>query len=111
MNEHDLFLAIGRVDDAYLTGEKQHRPKEGKRILWRMGLIAALVSLLVITVSAAPVILGALAVRMHAFAGYSGVVTFALPYCAVYAASVYLLGMNEGERGLVRSVARRLARR
>lgn len=60
MNEHDLFLAIGGVDDAYLTGEKQHRPKEGKRILWRMGLIAAMVSLLGITVSAAPVILGAL---------------------------------------------------
>jgi len=58
-----------------------------------------------------PVIIGALAVRLHAFTGYTGVVMFALPYSAVYAASVYLLGMNESERGLARSMARRLARR
>ena len=58
-----------------------------------------------------PVLLGALAVRLHSFTGYGGVAAFALPYCAVYALSVYLLAMNESERGLVLSAARRAARR
>ena len=58
-----------------------------------------------------PVILGALAVRLHAFTGYGGVVLFALPYCAVYTVSVYLLGMNESEKSLAQSVVRRLAKR
>lgn len=60
MNEHDLFLAIGAVDDAYLNNENGSKPGRGKRILWRVGLVAAVISLLVVTVSAAPVILGAL---------------------------------------------------
>lgn len=60
MNEHDLFLAIGGADDAYLVGEKQGQPKRGKRIMWRVGLVAAVISMLAVTVFAAPVILGAL---------------------------------------------------
>ena len=51
---------------------------------------------------------GAAAVRMHAFAGYGGVVLFALPYTAVFCACLYMLGMDESERGLVRSVLTRL---
>ena len=58
-----------------------------------------------------PVLLGLLALRLHSFTGYSGVLLFALPYCAVYAASVYLLAMNEDERQMVRGIARRVARR
>ena len=58
-----------------------------------------------------PVLLGMLAVKMHAFAGYGGVVLFAAPYCAVYAASLYLLAMNESERSLVAGIGRKLARR
>ncbi len=58
-----------------------------------------------------PVLLGMLAVRLHDFAGYAGVLTFALPYCAVYALSVYLLAMNEDERNMVRSIGRKLMRR
>jgi len=58
-----------------------------------------------------PVALGWLAVKLYDFVGYGGVVLFAAPYCAVYAASVYLLAMNESERGIVRSIGRKLARR
>ena len=58
-----------------------------------------------------PVLLGLLALRLHSFTGYGGVLLFALPYCAVYAASVYLLSMNEDERQMVRGIARRVARR
>lgn len=58
-----------------------------------------------------PVLLGLLALRLHSFTGYGGVLLFALPYCAVYAASVYLLAMNEDEKQMVRGIARRVARR
>lgn len=60
MNEHDLFLAIGEADDAYLAGEPQLKANRSKRILWRIGLVAAVISMLAVTVSAAPMILGAL---------------------------------------------------
>lgn len=60
MNEHDLFLAIGEADDAYLAGESRQKTNRGKRILWRVGLVAAVISLLAVTVSAAPLILGGL---------------------------------------------------
>ena len=58
-----------------------------------------------------PVLLGLLALRLHSFTGYGGVLLFALPYCAVYAASVYLLAMNEDERQMVRGIAHRVARK
>lgn len=58
-----------------------------------------------------PVLLGWLTVKMHSFVGYGGVVLFAIPYCAVYVLSVYLLAMNGDERSLVRGVGRKLARR
>ena len=58
-----------------------------------------------------PVLLGIAAVRLHTFAGYGGVLLFALPYCAVYGASVYLLAMNDSEKALVCSIWRRLAKR
>ena len=58
-----------------------------------------------------PVVLGFLAVRLHAFAGYGGVLTFALPYCAVYAASVYLLAMNADEKNMLKGIGRKLIRR
>jgi len=58
-----------------------------------------------------PVLLGLLAVKLHNFAGYGGVVLFAAPYCAVYAASVYILAMNKDERALVQGIGRRLAKR
>ena len=58
-----------------------------------------------------PVLLGLLAVKLHDFVGYGGVVLFALPYCAVYAVSVYLLAMNRDERALVQGIGRKLAKR
>ena len=58
-----------------------------------------------------PALLGLLAVRLHAFSGYSGVLAFAVPYAAVYALCVYRWAMNEEERGLVRSLLRRVMRR
>lgn len=57
------------------------------------------------------VALGTAAVKLHAFTGYGGVLLFALPYCVVYAASVYRFSMNEQERELVKGVARRVLRR
>ena len=59
---------------------------------------------------APPVLLGCLALRLHTFSGYGGVVLFALPYSAVYALSVYLLAMNESEKALVRAMGRKLRR-
>ena len=58
-----------------------------------------------------PALLGLLAVRLHAFSGYSGVLAFAVPYAAVYALCVYRWAMNEEERRLVRSLLRRVMRR
>ncbi|MBR2942895.1 MAG: oligosaccharide flippase family protein [Clostridia bacterium] len=57
-----------------------------------------------------PVLLGAAAVKLIAFTGYSGVIAFALPYAAVFCASLYLLGMNEEEKGMVSAVFRKLKR-
>ena len=53
-------------------------------------------------------IAGFVAVRLISFTGYSGVVAFALPYCAVYSMCLYALGMNADERALVKSILRRL---
>ena len=58
-----------------------------------------------------PVLLALLAVKLVDFVGYGGVVLFAIPYCAVYCASVYLLAMNESERALINSMGRKLIRR
>ena len=55
-----------------------------------------------------PALLGLLAVRLHTFRGYSGVLTFAVPYTAVYALCVYRWAMNDEERGMVRGMLRRL---
>ncbi|MGN0757729.1 MAG: lipopolysaccharide biosynthesis protein [Candidatus Ventricola sp.] len=55
-----------------------------------------------------PALLGLLAVRLHTFSGYSGVLTFAVPYTAVYALCVYRWAMNDEERGIVRGMLRRL---
>ena len=57
-----------------------------------------------------PVLFGLLALRLHTFSGYGGVLAFALPYCAVYAASVYLLAMDESEKRLLRGVTQRMRR-
>ena len=57
---------------------------------------------------AVPAALGIAAVRLYSFAGYGGVLLFALPYTAVYCASVWRLSMNESERTLLKtSVLRR----
>ena len=58
-----------------------------------------------------PVLLGLLAVWLHDFTGYGGVLTFALPYCAVYAVSVYLLAMNADEKSMLKGIGRKLIRR
>lgn len=58
-----------------------------------------------------PVLLALLALRLHTFTGYGGVVLFALPYSAVYAASVYLLAMDPSEKELVHAAVRKLMRR
>ena len=56
------------------------------------------------------VALGVVAVRLHTFTGYSGVLTFAVPYAAVYAAGLYRFAMDESERDMVRSVVRKIRR-
>ena len=58
-----------------------------------------------------PVLLGLLAVKLHDFVGYGGVVLFALPYCVVYAVSVYALAMNAQEKDMVNAMGRKLLRR
>lgn len=58
-----------------------------------------------------PALLALLALRLHTFTGYGGVVAFALPYSVVYAVSVYFLAMNLQERSMVKSIAGRLLRR
>ena len=54
--------------------------------------------------------LGVAAVRLHTFTGYSGVLTFAVPYAAIYAAGLYRFAMDESERDMVRSVVRKIRR-
>ena len=54
---------------------------------------------------------GMAAVCLVEFSGYGGVLLFALPYCAVYSASVYRFAMNEDEKRLVASLVRRIAKR
>ena len=58
-----------------------------------------------------PVLLGMMAVRLHDFVGYGGVLLFAIPYSAVYCASLYVFAMDQSERALVGSVGRKLLRR
>ena len=58
-----------------------------------------------------PALLGLLAVRLHAFSGYAGVLAFAVPYAAVYSLCVYRWAMNEEERRLVGSLLRRVTKR
>ena len=58
-----------------------------------------------------PTLLGAAAVHLYTFTGYSGVVIFAVPYAAVFSLSLYLLGMNAEEKRLVTGMLRRIARR
>ena len=56
----------------------------------------------------------AVAVLIARFApahGYSGVVLWGCIYAAVYAASMWLFGMNRYERGLVSGMLRRITRR
>ena len=56
------------------------------------------------------VALGIIAVRLHTFTGYAGVVTFAMPYAAVYAVGLYLFAMDESEKNMVRGVMRKIRR-
>ncbi|MBQ7825459.1 MAG: oligosaccharide flippase family protein, partial [Clostridia bacterium] len=55
-----------------------------------------------------PCLIGLAAVRLVSFTGYSGVIAFALPYCAVYCAFLYMLGMNADEKDMVRAIMRKL---
>lgn len=55
-----------------------------------------------------PVLLGLVALRLHTFTGYGGVLAFAVPYAAVYALSVYFMAMDESEKGMVRAVLRKM---
>lgn len=57
-----------------------------------------------------PVLLGAVAVSLHAFTGYGGVIAFAVPYAAVYVLCVYTMAMNEQEKELVCGVLRKMRR-
>lgn len=56
------------------------------------------------------VALGIIAVRLHTFTGYAGVVMFAVPYAAVYAVGLYLFAMDESEKNMVRGVMRKIRR-
>ena len=58
-----------------------------------------------------PAVLGIVVVSLHAFSGYMGVLLFAAPYSALFCASLYRFAMNESERGMVKGLVRRLARR
>ena len=58
-----------------------------------------------------PVLLGVMALKVQDFVGYGGVVRFAIPYCAVYCASLYWFAMDKNERELVNSIGRKLARK
>lgn len=55
-----------------------------------------------------PVLLGVLALRMHTFSGYGGVLLFALPYAAVYCLCIYFMAMNEQEKDMVCTILRRM---
>ncbi len=58
-----------------------------------------------------PVCFGILLTHFHVFSGYSGVISFAVPYTLVYSAAVYCLAMNETEKDLLRHAVRRIRSR
>ena len=58
-----------------------------------------------------PIVLGILAVSLHRFEGYSGVLMFAVPYAALYAVCLYFFAMDESEKELVGAVIRKMKRR
>ena len=58
-----------------------------------------------------PIALGILAVSLHRFEGYSGVLMFAVPYAALYAVCLYFFAMDESEKELVGAVIRKMKRR
>ena len=58
-----------------------------------------------------PAVLGLIAVNLHAFSGYGGVLIFAAPYTAVYCLFLYRFGMNGSERGMVAGMVRKIVRR
>lgn len=58
-----------------------------------------------------PIALGILAVSLHRFEGYSGVLMFAAPYAALYAVCLYFFAMDESEKELVGAVIRKIKRR
>ncbi|MBR5289043.1 MAG: oligosaccharide flippase family protein [Clostridia bacterium] len=60
---------------------------------------------------AVPALLGLAVVSRIEFAGYAGVLLFALPYTAVFCACLYALGMNQSERDMVMGMVRRLNRK
>ena len=55
-----------------------------------------------------PVIAAIVALHLHTFSGYGGVLLFALPYTLLYAVSVYFLAMDESEKDMVRAIGRKL---
>ena len=57
-----------------------------------------------------PIALGILAVSLHSFEGYSGVLTFAAPYAALYAVCLYAFAMDDSEKNMVRDVMRKIRR-
>ena len=57
-----------------------------------------------------PIALGILAVSLHSFEGYSGVLTFAAPYAALYAVCLYAFAMDDSEKNMVRAVLRKVKR-
>lgn len=58
-----------------------------------------------------PMLLGLLAISLHAFEGYSGVLAFALPYTAVYCLCLYTMAMDDSEKDMVRAVVQRIMHR
>ena len=54
---------------------------------------------------------GCLALRLHVFAGYSGVLLFAVPYAALFCLCLYALGMDESERRLVKAAFGKIGRK
>lgn len=58
-----------------------------------------------------PVLMGLLAVSLHRFEGYRGVLLFAVPYAALYCLCVYRFAMDEDEKNMVRSLIRKITGR
>lgn len=94
MNEHQLFEAIGQADENYLNELEARKPLKLYSALRRVGMVAALVALLTLTVAATSGVLSALT------DGRLSLTNVLYPYVSIYGPGAE--GMTDGPQVLLK---------